>query len=219
MGYRGKVKEQEQARALRAKAWTLAEISAHLGVHKSSVAKWVRDVDFTESTGRFGAHRRSHPWHEAKLEQIERLNAEGEQRIGTLSSREFLVAGVALYAGEGSKTGHEVKFANTDPLMVEFFCAWLRRFFDIDESRVRVRVYLHQGLDLDAAEAHWSEVTGVPRRQFGKAYRAVPNPTIRRTKHAFGCVYVRYACSRTLRAIMGLIRALLSSSSYSGVAQ
>jgi hypothetical protein len=38
--------------------------------------------------------------------------------------------------------------------MVRFFCAWLRRHFAIDERRLRIRVYLHQGLDLDAAEAH-----------------------------------------------------------------
>ena len=49
-------------------------------------------------------------------------------------------------------------FANTNPAMIAFFCAWLRRFFTIDESRLRVRVYLHEGLDLDAAEAFWSRV-------------------------------------------------------------
>ena len=46
-----------------------------------------------------------------------------------------------------------MNFANTDATMVAFFCAWLRRFFTIDESRLRVRVYLHEGLDLDAAES------------------------------------------------------------------
>jgi hypothetical protein len=40
MGYRGKVKEQEQARALRAEGHTLAEIAAELGVAKSSVSLW-----------------------------------------------------------------------------------------------------------------------------------------------------------------------------------
>ena len=100
--------------------------------------------------------------------------------------------------------------------MVAFFCAWLRRFFDIDESRLRVRVYLHQGLDLDAAEAHWSAVTGVPRSQFHAAYRAAADATIRTNKHEFGCVYVRYGCVTTHRAIMGLIRALLSSQAIPG---
>ena len=103
--------------------------------------------------------------------------------------------------------------------MVRFFCAWLRRFFEIDESRLRVRVYLHEGLDLDAAERFWSEATGIPRSQFGKPYRAAADPSIRKTKHQHGCVYVNYSCSRTHRGIMGLVRALLSSDAYSGVAQ
>ncbi len=107
-------------------------------------------------------------------------------------------------------------FANTDPELVAFFCAWLRRFFEIDESRLRVRVYLHEGLDLDAAEEHWSRVTGIPREQFRKGYRAKADPTIRATKHEHGCVYVRYACSRTHRIVMGLIRALVSSDALPG---
>jgi hypothetical protein len=82
--------------------------------------------------------------------------------------------------------------------------------FAIDEARLRVCVYLHQGLDIDAAQGHWSQVTAVPLAQFGKAYRAVADPTIRRNKHEFGCVYVDYSCTTTHRRIMGLVRALLS---------
>ena len=38
MGYRGKVRQQERARELRAQAWTLLEIANELGVSKSSVS-------------------------------------------------------------------------------------------------------------------------------------------------------------------------------------
>jgi hypothetical protein len=54
-------------------------------------------------------------------------------------------------------------------------------------------------------------VTGVPRSQFTKAYRAVAGPSIRQNKHEFGCAYFDYSCSVTHRKIMGLVRALLSS--------
>jgi hypothetical protein len=219
MGYRGKVKEQEKARALRAQNRTLADIARTLGVSKSSVSLWVRDVPFTPTLALRGPHRRPHPAHEAKLRQIEDLNREGVMRMGTLSPQAFFVAGVALYAGEGAKADGLVKFANSDPDMVRFFCAWFRRYFDVDESRLRASVYLHLGLDLDATEAFWSDLTGIPRGQFGKPYRAVPDPSIRRNKHEHGCFYVMYSCSRTHREIMGLVRALLSSQSYSGVAQ
>src|SRR6266540_481677 len=93
MGYRGKVELQEQARVLRARGKTLA--------------------------------------------QIEALNRAGKERIGILGEEAFFVAGLALYAGEGGKTDGLVRFANSDPEMVRFFCAWLRRFFNIDESRLR----------------------------------------------------------------------------------
>ena len=216
MGYRGKVEEQEQARALRARNMTLQEIATELGVSKSSVSLWVRDVPFTPSKRRTGPHRRPHPAHEAKLAQIAALDEEGIRKLGTLTDDAFFVAGIALYAGEGSKTDGVVKFANTDPAMIRFFCAWLRRYCEVDERRLRVRVYLHQGLDLQAAQAYWSRVTGVPLAQFGRAYRAAADPSIRRNKHEFGCVYVCYACSATHRRVMGLVRALLSSSAIPG---
>jgi hypothetical protein len=86
----------------------------------------------------------------------------------------------------------------------------------VDEERLRVRVHLHQGLDLDAAEAFWSEVACVPRSQFRKPYRAIADSTIRRNKHENGCVYVEFGCSRTHRQIMGLVRALLASQAIPG---
>jgi hypothetical protein len=216
MGYRGKVEAQEEARRLRAQNLTLADIASKLGVAKSSVSLWVRDVPFTPSPRRYGPRRRPNRLHEAKLRQIEELDAAGRERIGTLNEDAFLVAGVALYAGEGAKRDHSVVFANSDPAMIRLHCAWLRTFFDIDEARLRIRVYLHEGLDLDAAHAFWSGVTAVPLVQFQAPYRAVADPTRRHTKHEHGCAYVVYSCSRTHRRIMGLVRALLSSDAIPG---
>src|SRR3954468_15084849 len=113
MGYRGKVEQQNQARAMRARNMTLQAIATVLGVSKSSVSLWVRDVPFTPSKRRTGPQRRPHPFHEAKLAQIAQCDAEGIERIATLSDASFLAAGVALYAGEGAKRDGAVNFANT----------------------------------------------------------------------------------------------------------
>ncbi len=69
-----------------------------------------------------------------------------------MSEEDLLAAGPALYAGEGAKTDGEV-FANSDPRMIELFCVWLRSFFEVDEARLHLRLYLHEGLDLDAANS------------------------------------------------------------------
>jgi predicted transcriptional regulator len=219
MGYRGKVVEQEEARALRAEGWTLLDIATKLGVSKSSVSLWVRDVEFEPHPRRAARRRGPNILQRRKAEEIEALLAEGRQRIGQMSEQEFLVAGAALYAGEGSKRDGDVVFANSAPRMIAFFCAWLRRFFVLDETRLTARVYLHEGLDLDAAQAYWSDLTGIPLSRFCKAYRAKADPSIRHNKHEFGCIYIRYSRAYTHRAVMGLVTALLSSEAQSGVAQ
>jgi transcriptional regulator with XRE-family HTH domain len=210
MGYRGKVHEQERARELRAEAWTLVEIARELGVSKGSVSLWVRDVDFDPKPRKAARKRGPSKLQIAKQAEIDEMLAWGRDRIGTMSEEAFLTAGAALYAGEGAKGDGSLVFANSDPRMVDFYCRWLRRFFDIDERRLRLRIYLHQGLDLEAATSHWTHLTGIPRDQVRSPYRAVADPTIRRNKHTYGCAYVWYSCSRTHRAVMGLVAALLS---------
>jgi hypothetical protein len=160
--------------------------------------------------------QRPHPLAVAKAAEIEKLRADGIARIGELDHKQFLVAGTALYAGEGNKTDGSVGFANSDPRMILFFATWLRYFFAIDESRLRLRLYLHQGLDLHGANMFWSELTGIPITQFGKPYRAIADHSIRHTKHVLGCPRLDYCCSRTHRAIMGLVEALLSSTCLPG---
>jgi hypothetical protein len=219
MGYSGKVAEQRRARELRADAWTLQAIATELGVSKSSVSVWVRDVEFVKHPRRRTRGHRGdtpHPAHLAKLAQIERLDREAADEVGKLSDREFLLFGVALYLGEGFKRDGQVGMANTDPEVLRTFVVWLRRFFTVDESRLRVRLYLHEGLDLDAAEQFWSDLLDIPCCQFRKAYRAAADPTRRRSKHVRGCPAVVYCCSTTSRRVMGLVRALSSKAALPG---
>ena len=216
MGYGGKVREQQRARELRAEAWTLQDIAIELGVSKSSVSLWVRDVEFTPNPRRRTRAPRPSSLHLRKLEEIERCRTEGIERIGVMTDREFLVFGLALYAGEGSKTDGDVTFANSDPRLIWLHLKWLRRFFDLDESRLRVKLYLHDGLDLMAANGFWSELTKIPVSQFTKPYRAAADPSIRRTKHVMGCPAVAYRSTAVHRRVMGLIEAVLSLTALPG---
>jgi transcriptional regulator with XRE-family HTH domain len=147
MGYGGKVAEQQRARELRAKSWTLQDIATALGVSKSSVSLWVRDVEFVPSPRSRARQQRPSSLRVRKLAEIESMDRAGVAEIGRLSEREFLLFGVALYLGEGFKSDGPVGLANTDPDVLWAFVTWLRRFFSVDETRLRVRIYLHAGLD------------------------------------------------------------------------
>jgi transcriptional regulator with XRE-family HTH domain len=212
VGYRGKVDQQLRARQLRAEGWTMPDIATTLGVSRSSVSLWTRDV-VVEMGPRRVRTPRPNRLRDARLAEIAELDRLGIERLGTLGEQAFLAAGAALYAGEGAKRDRWVGFTNSDPDIVQFFVAWLRAHFSIDESKLRVRLYLHEGLDLDAATEHWVERTGIPASQFRTPHRPPADDAIRTTKHVHGIATVSYSCSRTHRAVMGLVRALLSSTS------
>jgi len=209
MGYRGKLHEQETARRLRAQGWTMPEIAAELGVSKGSVSLWTRDVPFDARPRKLPVKKGPNRLERAKAAEIEAMRAEGRARVGALSDRDLLIAGIALYAGEGSKTPGAVTLVNSDPRIITLYLSWLRSCFAIDEARLRVRLYLHEGLDLDRATSFWTGLTRIPSAQFTEPHRAIPDQGIRHNKHEHGCATVRYSCSRTHRVVMGLIDALL----------
>ena len=214
MGYRGKVEERQRARSLRARSWTLLEIATELGVSKSSVSAWVRDVDF-EPKPRNRGHPAGpkHPMRLKKEAELERCRTEADEWVGTIAERDIALEmfALALYAGEGGKTDGSIIFANSDPVLVRLFLKWLRTRFDIEESRLRMGLYLHADLDLDAAQRFWSEVTGVPKAQFQKPYRAVVDETMRHRRHEFGCARLVYSDTLVHRRVMAMIQAVAST--------
>jgi hypothetical protein len=148
---------------------------------------------------------------EARLLEIEQMDHCGRARLGPLTDHAFLAAGAALYAGEGGKGDGRIVFAGSEAAMVAFFLSWLRRFFPIDESRLRVALYLPLSGDLAAAEGFWSAVTGIPVSQFTKPYRTERAASARASPSPHGSARIVYSCARTHRGVMGLVRALLSS--------
>jgi transcriptional regulator with XRE-family HTH domain len=99
MGYRGKTAEQGRARDLRSAGWTMPEIATELGVSRSSVSLWTRDVPYAPRRPR--ARRDTGPNRLARerMAEIEAMRAWGATTIGDLDERDLLIAGTALYAG------------------------------------------------------------------------------------------------------------------------
>ena len=100
--------------------------------------------------------------------------------------------------------------------MIQFFCSWLRRYFPIDEGRLRIRVYLHEGRSIDAAERYWSALTRVPRHQFQTAHRVSAAPRSATIDTSTAAVTSCIAPHRFTEQSMGLVRALLSSNAIPG---
>ena len=66
--------------------------------------------------------------------------------------------GLMLYWGEGDKTKNYFNaLTNTNPKVLLYFVTWLRKFFDIEEKRLRGRLYIWENLNEQEAKEFWSK--------------------------------------------------------------
>jgi len=194
-----------KARELRAQGLDYEEIAGALGVAKSSVSLWVRDLPTparlsyaerrkrsAEGTARYWAAER--PVREARRAAIRVVAA---TEIGELSDRELLIAGAIAYWCEGTKgkshrPSARVVFINSDAGLIQFFL----RFLDstgTTRADLTFRVYLHEKADIESAQRFWIDVTGASPGQFLTPVLKRHNPkTVRKNvgENYHGCLRI-----------------------------
>jgi hypothetical protein len=191
---------RERARELRTQGLSYNEIVTKLGVSKSSVSLWVRDIPCPE--------RFSYVHNERRVEGLRKYNearsarhaAESEAaaaEIGELTDREILIGGAIAYWCEGAKNkpnrkANRVVFINSDAGLITFYL----RFLDVagvDRGDLILRVHIHENADAEAAQRFWLGVTGTRPSQFRSPTLKRHNPKTHRTnvgENYHGCLRI-----------------------------
>ena len=216
-----------KARELRARGMTYTEIAGELGVSKSSVSLWVRDMP-REGRLSYEAYRKrngeavSRHWAELRSIRGARRYAARERasaEIGSLSDREIVIAGSIAYWCEGTKSRarpprDRVIFTNSDPRLIRFFLRFLR-VAGVTPDRLICRVCIHESADIALAQRFWLQVTGCPEEIFGRPTLKRHNPrTVRKNtgNDYHGCLTVSVRQSADLyRQIEGWALAAMGS--------
>lgn len=177
-----KIKERTRARELRLHGRSIKEIAETLRVSKSTVSNWCREIQLSEKQIEKIAKRSKHHATAALLRSAEErrtkrladvatASTHARERTLPLSRRDRYILGLGLYWGEGYKTGNqELGFTNSDPRMIGFYIRWLEEIFDISKSDLTLRISInkvHQKR-IHRVTQYWSQVTGIPVRQFTK---------------------------------------------------
>jgi predicted transcriptional regulator len=167
--------EREQARKLRLEqGMSVKEIAKALGVAKSSVSMWVRDIELTPEQIRVIQERvKNHDSQlrgsraviDKHLKLRQQYQSEGREkaREGNLLHSQ----GCMLYWAEGSKSRNEIQFVNADAGMMIHFVKFLREALKIPEEKITFRVYCYLGNDLtlEEIESYWLAALQLERFQ------------------------------------------------------
>lgn len=176
-------KEKIKAIELRKKGSSIGEIAKKIAVSKSVVSLWCRDIALTKKQidnlhrkMMVGSYRGRMIFLEkirkARKEETARLFDEGKKEIGLLAKRDLLIAGVALYWAEGTKSleKEQAAFSNSSSKMISFMMRWFEEIFHIARDRftIQIRINKIHKNRVKEVEKYWSNITGLPQSQFTK---------------------------------------------------
>lgn len=213
--------EKQKALKLRKKGESIKDIAKILGVAKSSVSVWVRDIKLTKkqlstlsSKGILKnviEKRRARRLSNEQIKREEIMSLAGLD-IAKISKHELRLIGLCLYWGEGSKTNHGVaSVSNSDPMVIKVMMKFFREICLVEESKFRGYIHTYSHLNAKVSEKYWSQVSGIPQCNFYKTYikRSVSSKG-KKDKLPYGTFDIYVCDTKLFLQIMGQIEKIKS---------
>lgn len=225
MGYSGLLEEKQKAQELRKKGLSYGQILQQVKVSKNSISRWCQNILLTEEQKKELVGRKLYGQKKGSIIAAEnkrnrRLGLEKEyyerskKEIGDLSRREYLIAGIALYTGEGDKGRYKSAFTNSDAKLIKFMVGWFTEFCKVPQEKFRGAIWIHENNDEQEAKRYWSRLTGISEDKFHKTYIAknkTDSKKIRKNIHKYGVFSIRFSDTKIQRQILGWILALFDA--------
>ncbi len=169
---------KNKAVELRKKGLSYNEIHKKIGVSKSSLSLWLKDIPLSlEHKKRLYTKqieilaRGPNSQKERRIKEIESIIKEAKSEIKLPISLETLrLMGAMLYWAEGRKMKGMMELTNSDPLLILFFVSWLGKIFNIYAQDLKMRLNIYPQQDEGDLKKFWSELTGIPISNFGKSF-------------------------------------------------
>lgn len=219
-----KIAEKLKSISLREKGYSLNEIVKKVGVAKSSISTWVRNVPLTDDARerlltkiKLGQLISAENKRARTQNTIEGFLHDAKNKLEDIKFDKFqkrLLCSL-LYWCEGAKNHYSgVNFTNSDPKLIRTFLHLFREGFGPKEHKFRACVHLHKYHDTKKQMRFWAKVTNIRSNQFIKPYQK-PNTGKRVRKNYPGCINIRYGNNNIARQLLTTAEAFLTK--YGGM--
>jgi len=187
-------RDHEKALILRREGKSYSQIKKILGTSKSTLSYWLKDYPLSAQR-----IRELRDWNEQRIEKcretkrkkkekrLKDIYQEQKRLIFPFRTREFYLAGLFLYWGEGSKSHpNMLSISNTDPSIIKFFITWLTKSLKVPREKLKVHLHLYKDMNIQKEIQFWSKNLKTPQNQFNKPYIKKSSSETINHKGAFG---------------------------------
>ena len=197
---------------LRKLGHSVKELHEAIGVSKSTISRWIQAVQLSPNAQKRLNDRSTKARIKAEL-TIRRITQQknliaNDFSLSVLDSSKIdkniqRIICSMVYFCEGAKAINNVGFTNSDPFLVRSFMFLFRNAFDVDESKFRIVMHLHDYHNEEQQKIFWSGITSIPHDQFHKTYMKESDHRYKKDGYQ-GCIKIYYydvSVSRKLRFI------------------
>lgn len=173
--------DKERVMVLRKSGKSYNEINTLLGIPKSTLSEWLRNIRWSQrikiqlskravATNRVRIQRLNRLRHERLQRAYEQARKEAKEEFEEFKLYPLFIAGISIYWGEGDKTSKSaLRVGNTDPLLIRLFVKFLRDVCGITKHKIRASVLLYPDLNQELCERFWIKNSGLSRMNFNKS--------------------------------------------------
>lgn len=191
-------KIKQKARNFRSKGWSLGEISSKMKIPKNTLSGWSKDIKLNCKQKErikqkiIDSNEISRPLAiAANLRKIEQWKKDIRTSVRhfkniSLKNPELskLICGI-LYLCEGAKypSSRYLYLGNSDPKIISFFINALRKYYKIDENKLRFGIGYRWDQNFQKLKNYWSRITKIPK---SRCLNSIPDlrtkgkPTLRK---------------------------------------
>lgn len=203
-----------QAMELRASGVSVIQIAKQLGVAKSSVSIWTRNVPLSEDakiTLRNNSKRAASAMCQRRNVKCREVRQQARNDGLALDLTDPLITtGLALYWGEGNKKSGFTALTNGDPDLIATFLRFLREKMDVSDDKIIVRITTHSQEQLLENEPFWLKHLNLPVKNLRRGTIVAPGKK-KTGKCLYGMCRVEIYDVRLIEKILGGIDAMRRS--------
>jgi len=173
-----KLNEKIEAIRLRKLGKSYSEVRRKIKVSKGTLSLWLRDIKLTPMQEKrlYVTLREKNTYRLAKAnrqKRVKRTNKvihKAKKEVKSLFKSPLFLSGLMLYWAEGDKSEitEQVKFSNSDPVMIKFMMRWFKKICQVPEKKFRIALHIHKLHCRKDVEKYWSKLTNIPLIQFHK---------------------------------------------------
>lgn len=208
---------KRRALELRRQGLSYGEIRKAISVAKSTLSFWLKNLPlkpehrkrlYTKQVAILARGPQSQK--ERRQREIEEIVKRAEDEIHfPLPNQALCLIGAALYWAEGNKQGM-CEIANSDPHLIVFMVKWVESMFKISPANLRARLNIYPQQNDKKIKKFWSELTGIPVRNFGKSFVKPISSGYKKNNLYYGTIKIEVPKSVNIRhRIFGWISAIL----------